>query len=105
MKTLHILPTQTKMNPHAPKENPFFEPGLVLYVVRKDRGGYAAVTSWGHLGRDYEVGCLVELRHDQTCKRIDFGMIMMIVDFSTGTRYTHPLGVMHPLNLKHYVVK
>lgn len=114
---LHILQTGTRMNPLKPRENEFFEPGLVAYVTR-DAGrklglhSLKIITSWGHLGEDYEIGKTARLIADQTGKTLGYGEIIAIVDFSTMTRYLHPLDGSHWIywhdldrGIKHYVVK
>jgi hypothetical protein len=114
---LHILQTGTRMNPLNPRRSVFFEPGLVAYVARDAfrRDGIHSlkiITSWGHLGKDFELGRMVQLIADQTGKTLGHGEIIAIVDLTTMARYLHPLDGTHWIywhdldrDIKHYVVK
>jgi hypothetical protein len=116
MNKLHILQTGTRMNPLKPRENPFYETGLVAYVVRDaNRVGLHAlkiITSWGHLGGDYEIGKTVRLIADQTGKSLGSAEVIAIIDLTTMTRYLCKLDARtwiywHDLDrdIKHYMVK
>jgi hypothetical protein len=110
MNKLHILQTGTWMNPLKPRENPFYESGLVLYVARSvyTHGSLKAITSWGHLGGDYEIGRVVKLIADQTGRSLGPVEIVAIVDLTTMVRHLiKGLTYWHDLDrdIKHYVVK
>lgn len=110
-KTLAVLPADDKLNPVNPDGHWAYEPGQVIYVMQNTENfRFRAVTSWGHLGKDMEVGQTVLLRHDQTGKRLGasgWHHIVAIIDCATNVRYMLPTMSARQLNVRlpHAVVK
>lgn len=84
MSTLHLLPTQTKMDPTAPEDATYFADDLVGYVMRTERGTLRLATSAGR--GDLDLGDTRLVRHDQTGRSLGTWTVVGIASFADGTR-------------------